>query len=372
MSVIGIICEYNPFHNGHLYHLQKIKELYPDSLIILVLNGYFSQRGEISIISKQDKTKIALEFGIDLVIELPFVFGTQSADVFADISIKLLELLKCDYVIFGSESNDLDRLNEIVLYTLKNEKEYNEKVKDYLDKGLNYPTSLAKALNIDFEFKPNDLLGISYIKSIKKNNCHIKPLTIKRTNDYLDTFSNEKIISAANIREKLLNNKEISRYVPSFTLPFIHSIRLDNLFYILKYKIITEKKLEKYLDVDEGIENRLKKIIYKTQNIDDLINQIKTKRYTYNRIKRMLIHILIGLTKEDNQKIVLDYIKILGFNKKGKLYLNKVKKDLNIALKPQKSSLIYQYELVAASVYDFINGTKELDFEISNKPIRKI
>ena len=113
MQIIGIICEYNPFHNGHLYHLKKIKEMYPDSLIILVLNGYFLERGEISILSKEDKTKVALEMGIDVVVELPFVFGSQSADTFANKSIAILENLKCDYVAFGSESANVEILEKI-------------------------------------------------------------------------------------------------------------------------------------------------------------------------------------------------------------------------------------------------------------------
>ena len=216
MNVIGIICEYNPFHNGHLYHLNKIKELFPDSLIVLVLNGYFLERGEISIISKEDKAKIALKAGIDLVVELPFVFGTQSADIFASISIKILENLKCEYIIFGSECDDINILNSICDYMINNKKEYNQKVKEYLNSGCNYPTALAKSTNFDFDFNSNDLLGISYIKAIKLNNYSIKPLTIKRTNNYLDTKSNESIISASNIRNKLLDNIDIKKYVPKY------------------------------------------------------------------------------------------------------------------------------------------------------------
>ena len=175
MKSVGIICEYNPFHNGHLYHLQKVKELYPNYIIILVLNGYFLERGDISIISKKDKTTIALMEGIDIVVELPFVFGTQSADIFANTSISILEKLRCEYVVFGSECNNLELLHKITDYTINNKDEYNNKVKEYLSTGVNYPTALARAININFEFKPNDLLGISYLKSIKSNNYKIKP-----------------------------------------------------------------------------------------------------------------------------------------------------------------------------------------------------
>ena len=370
MKIIGIICEYNPFHNGHLYHLKKIKEMYPDSLIILVLNGYFLERGDVSIISKKNKTILALEYGIDLVVELPFVYGTQSADVFANISIKILEELKCEYIIFGSECNNIDKLNEITDYTLNNLEEYNKSVKEYLNQGLNYPTALAKAVNIDFEFNSNDLLGISYLKSIKSNNYKIKPLTIKRTNNYLDTTSTDEIISATNIRNKLQNNIDIFKYVPSNTLDFIENISLNNFFNLIKYKIITEHDLSIYLDVDEGIDYRLKKVINKCNNTDELIEKTKSKRYTYNKIRRMLIHILIGFTKNDNKKITLDYIKILGFNNNGQKYLNSIKKDINTPLIPNKNSLNYKYELKASLIYDMILENNNFSFETNNKPIK--
>lgn len=370
MKTIGIICEYNPLHNGHLYHLKKIKEFYPNSLIILVLNGYFLERGDVSIISKKNKTYLSLINGIDIVIELPFVFGTQSADIFASTSITILEKLKCDYVIFGSECNNLDTLNKITDYTINNSDIYNTDVKKYLDMGLNYPTALAKAINIDFEFNSNDLLGISYIKSIKLNNYNIEPITIKRTNNYLDTSSNEDIISATNIRNKIQNNIDISKYVPNTTIPFIENISLNNFFNIIKYKIITEHDLSIYLDVDEGIENRLKNVINECNNTQELIENIKSKRYTYNKIRRMLIHILIGFTKEDNKNLTLDYIKILGFNNNGKKYLNKIKKDIDIPLTPIKKSKVYQYELKTALIYDMVTNNQNIGFETSNKPIK--
>ena len=369
MKVIGIICEYNPFHNGHLYHLKKIKEIYPDSLVVLVLNGYFLQRGDVSIISKKNKTNLSLLHGVDIVLELPFVFGTQSADIFANASIKLLEEFKCDYVIFGSECNDINKLNKITDYTINNNDAYNDEVKKYLDLGLNYPTALAKAINIDFDFNSNDLLGISYLKSIKLNNYNIKAQTIQRTNDYLDTLSNEEIVSATNIRKKISENMNISKFVPTSTLPFIENISLNDFFNTIKYKIITEHDLSIYLDVDEGIENRLKKVINECNTIDDLIEKTKSKRYTYNKIRRMLIHILIGFTKEDNKNLSLDYIKILGFNKNGKKYLNKIKKNINIPINPNKNSIIYKYEMKSTLIYDMISKDKNIEFEISNKPI---
>lgn len=370
MDVIGIICEYNPFHNGHLYHINKIKEIFKDSTLVLIVNGYFLERGEISILSKEDKTKIALDYGIDLVIELPFVYGTQSADIFANASIKILNELKVNKIVFGSECNDINLLSKIVDIQL-NDINYNTKVKEYLDKGLNYPTAMSKSLNIKEDISnPNDLLAISYIKSIKSNNFDIEPVSIKRTNKYHDTTSNDTIISASNIREKIKNNMEITSYIPCGIKDSIKSINYDKLFELLKYKIITDNDLSKYLTVDEGIENKIKKEIFNSNNIEELINNIKTKRYTYNKISRMLIHILIGLLKSDNN-LDMDYIKILGFNSKGQEYLNSIRKDLNLSIKTNHDSKIYEYELKAAIIYDLLTNSNTYDFEIKNKPVFK-
>ena len=365
MEVIGIICEYNPFHNGHLYHLKKIKKLYPNSLIILVLNGYFLERGEISILSKEAKVKIALAHNIDIILELPVIYGTQSADTFADISLKILNNFHVNKIIFGSESNDIEKIKEIANNQL--DEEYNALVKEYLDNGLNYPTALAKALNINFNFLPNDLLGISYTKAIIKNNYNIEPITIKRTNDYHDTTSNNSIVSASNIREKIKNNEDISKYIPINIKDFINNTNYDNYFRLLKYKINTDNDLNEYLDVDEGIEYRLLEYINKSKNIDEFINNIKTKRYTYNKLNRMFIHILLSFLKTDN--VDIEYIRILGFNSNGKKYLNSIKENLEISTNINKDSIQYKYELKASIIYDLINNTNTYEFEQRNKPI---
>ena len=185
MKSIGIICEYNPFHNGHIYHINKIKEMFPDSVIILVMSGNFTQRGDASIINKWNKTKIALNHNIDLVIELPFIFTNQSADTFAFGACSILNYLKVDYLVFGSESDNIDYIKNIV--NIEDDKKYQEKVKELLDNGINYPTALSKALkdfNINLSDSYNDLLGISYVKALKKLNSKITPITIKRTNNY--------------------------------------------------------------------------------------------------------------------------------------------------------------------------------------------
>lgn len=366
MKKIGIICEYNPFHNGHLYHISKIKEMFDDSLIILVMSGNFTQRGEASIIPKYSKCDIALLSGIDLVIELPFIFATQSADVFAKTSIEILDKLNVDYVVFGSETNDINKLTMLAKTQIDNKK-YDKIVKEYLDKGVNYPTALSKALyqltdkKID---KPNDILGVSYIREILKLNSNITPICIKRSNDYNSIELNDNITSASSIRYALLNGDDVKNYVPEYVYDYLKNpIFTKNYFSLLKYKIMTENALEEYQTVDEGIQNRIKKCIINSKDLDDLILKVKTKRYTYNKLSRMFIHILCNLKKEEVKKHnKISYIRVLGFNIRGRNYLNEIKKDIDIPIITNFSRTndpILDIEMRSTCVYASILNEKD-------------
>ncbi len=364
MQIIGLIAEYNPFHNGHIYHIQKIKELYPDSLLILVLNGYFLERGEISILTKEDKTKLALLYGIDLVVELPVFFGVQASDVFANTAIKILNILSVDTIIFGSECNDPNILLETAQKQLN--KDFNKLVKQHLKEGINYPTAISKSLG-NKKFEPNDLLGISYAKTILKNNYNIEIKTIKRTNDYNDLKLSDNIISAKNIRNKLKNNQSISSFVPEEVLKNIQNINEELLFNILKHNIITNHHLKDIITVNEGIENHLLKCLASSHNLEEFINNLKTKRYTTTYLNRLLIHILLGITKTDKEKITLDYIHILGFNQNGQKYLKNLKPKIKTT--PIPTSLLYHYELISSLIYEMLTNNKVSTFETSKKPI---
>lgn len=378
MNVIGIVCEYNPFHLGHLYQLKKVKEMYPHSIIIVVCSSNFTQRGDVSIINKWDKTKIALDYGVDIFIELPFGYATQSSDIFAKGAIEILNHLKIDTLVFGSESNNIQELTNLANIQLNN-KEYNNIVKDYLDNGINYPTALSKALsditNTTIN-KPNDLLGLSYIKEIIRNNYKITPVTIKRTNDYHSKDINSNIINASLIRKLLIEKNDITNYIPNNTYKYLKLISLNDFYPYLKYQIINNSnKLNNYQTVDEGIENRIIKNIYKSSNYNELVMNIKTKRYTYNKINRMLLHILTNFTKEEAQSIKIDYIRLLGFTNAGQKYLNSIKKDINIPIitryKPNISNLL-DLEFRANSIYAFVTNNFELiKLEYNSKPIIK-
>ena len=362
MKKVGIICEYNPFHNGHIYHLQKIKEMYPDSMIILVMSTSFTMRGEISILNKWDKTSIALSYGVDLVIELPTFYSTNSADTFASGAIKLLSYMNCDYLVFGSESSNINLLKELANIELDN-KDYDLLVKEYMDKGNNYPTSMSKALK-DICGKtinlPNDLLGLSYIKEIIKQKSNIEPISILRTNDYHTE-------GATSIRNNIENNIDIKNLVPKETLNSIITTNTkNNYFALLKYKILSDmNNLNTYLDVDEGLDNLIRKNIIKVNSLDELIEKIKTKRYTYNRLNRMFIHILLNIKKNDVKKQKeINYIRILGFSKLGKKYLKEQREKINIPIITNYSNIDdtnLDFELYVTTIYNEIINRPDLN-----------
>ena len=379
MDSVGIIAEYNPFHNGHLYQLKKVKEMFPDMPVVLVLAGNFTQRGDVSIIDKWKKTDIAIKAGIDLVIELPFSFSTQSADFFSYGAITILEKLKVKYLVFGTESDELSDI-ELLVDTQLNNKDFSSLVKIYSKLGNNYPTSMSLALK-DLTGKsiktPNDLLAISYIKTIRKNNYNIKPICIKRTNDYHDETLDKNISSATSIRIALKNNIDIKGQVPEFVIPYLNDLHfIDDYFELLKYKIITDDNLSNYQGVDEGLENILKKEIMEANNFDELVKRIKSKRYTYNNISRMLIHILCNLKKCDmNEFNTVKYIRLLGFNDIGKRYLNKIKKDIDIPIISKISrekDRMLEFEIQTTKIYALTdnNSSKLLEKEFKNRLLK--
>lgn len=377
MMGVGIIAEYNPFHNGHMYHLQKIKEMFPDSVLVLVMSGNFTERGDVSIIDKWKKTKIAKEAGVDLIVELPFAFATQSADFFAYGAISILEKLKVSKVVFGSESDNIDDL-EVIAKTQLSNPDFDKLVKIYSKFGENYPTSLSLAIN-DLTGKkidaPNDLLGVSYIKTILRNSYNIEAIPIKRTNDY-HGINIDKISSATAIREALKSGENVNEAVPQFVMDNLSDLHfIDDYFSLLKYKIITDCNLARYQTVDEGIEGKLKKEIVNAKSYDDLINRVKSKRYTYNKIKRMLLHILIGFTKDEAKGMKeVEYIRILGFSSRGQSYLNSIKKDVDIEIlskfKRNMSSQL-ELELRSSSIYALAHNEEYLVSEEYKNHLRK-
>ena len=383
--IVGIIAEYNPFHNGHLYHIEKVKEMFPDSPIILVLGGNFTERGDVSILDKWEKTAIAIKNGIDLVVELPFPFSCASADIFAKGSIDILNHLRVTDLVFGSESDDIEGIKKLVETELSNP-DFDNLVQVYLRMGYNYPTSLSKALEDitgDCFKLPNDILGISYVKAIYSNNYKITPHTIKRTNDYHSKeLDNMSINSATSIREALLNNKDIKESVPSITYSYLKDKKipkLDDYFNLLKYKIISCNDLTIYNLVDSGIATKLKKEILNSYSFDELINKVKSKNLTYSRLSRTLIYILCDYTKDMAKEFKdIKYIRLLGFSNKGRDYLNKIKKAVDVPIiskftREKDKMLEYEYKItkIYSLVFDKDKAKSLIEAYYKMKPIRE-
>ena len=375
-KVVGIIAEYNPFHNGHLYQINKIREKYNDATIVVVCSSSFTQRGDTSILNKFDKAKVALNNGVNLVVELPYVYSTQSSDIFASAAIKILNYLKVDTICFGTERDSIGDIKKCAITQL-DEPKYEKIVREELELGVNYPTALNKALKklIDIEItEPNDLLALSYVKEIIKNQYNIEIFNIKRTNDFHDIDSNEMIVSASNIRNKLINNIDIKDKVPSDVYEILKNIKFnDKYFEFLKYKINSENDLEKYLDVDEGLSTRIRNSIDKSNSLDELIQNIKTKRYTYNKISRMLNHILCSFTKDERDKTKdIEYIRVLGFDEVGQKHLNSIKDNMEIKIlnKFDTSYKALEIEKRVSSIYSMIM-CNIMDKEIKNIPVKK-
>ena len=322
MRISGIIVEYNPFHNGHLLHIQKTKQITNCDILIAVMSGNFTQRGEMAIVDKWQRTKWALLNGVDIVIELPYIYSTQSADTFAKSAVKLLQIAQVDSICFGSESNDLENLIK-----LSESKEVN--IKELLDTGIGYPKAYGTKTDNSLS---NDILAISYLDALK--NTNIKPYCIKRESLYHDLTINE-LASASAIRNAYFNNEDYS-IATSFKINE-PSVSLSKFYKIIQVLLLTldQKYLSDLFLFSEGIENHLRNNALKFDNFDDFINASVTKRYTRARICRTLTQLLNQISKQDVEKLEpLDTLRILGFNKQGQSYLSSLKKqDVKIASK---------------------------------------
>lgn len=338
-NVIGLVVEYNPFHNGHLHHIQEIDKLFEDNIKIAVMSGDFVQRGEPSLINKFEKTKIALSQGIDIVIELPVFYSSQSAEIFAKGSVSLLDKLSCSHIVFGSESNDLDRLKQLAKLSIT--EEFTLALKGFLDKGFSYPTAFSKAMS-DEKFGSNDILALEYLKTIENINSKIEACSIKREKIGYYDAEKDNFASATYIRKVLLDSNEtkenklnrIKNLVPEFSYKILEEnfgvfSCLNDFYDLIKYNIIKNHfTLKNIQDLEVGLENRLYKYSLENLSFSDFFDKILSKRLTISRLQRILLHSLLDLTEEltDKVKNKVPYVKILGFSNRGQEYLNYLKK----------------------------------------------
>ncbi|HZW68809.1 MAG TPA: nucleotidyltransferase [Pseudogracilibacillus sp.] len=355
MKACGLIVEYNPFHNGHLYHVNEAKETTQADCMIAVMSGSFLQRGEPAIIDKFHRTKAALKSGVDLLVELPYAYAVQSSRYFAKGALLTLDALKTNYVCFGSESGDIEQFYKGVEQRQAKKELYDETIQSFLQSGLSFPLASQQAYEaiglseLDL-FQPNNILGFSYVNTIVEENLPIKARTIKRkSSHYHDDEIDSSIASATSIRKELTNGQLSSKAknaLPDATVQELESYRKkasvwhdwEDYFPLLHYRIttMTREELASIHGVDEGIEGRLISTINGAHSFADLIEKMKTKRYTYVRLQRMFTHILTNTTKVEIAGFFsfasLPYVRLLGMTKRGQEYLNESKKSRTVPL----------------------------------------
>ena len=340
-KAVGIVVEYNPFHNGHKYHCLKARE--HGDLVIAVMSGDYVQRGEPALINRWDRAELALRNGVDIVVELPVFYSTQSAEIFSRGAVGLLDLMGVEKIVFGSESGDVQSLKERA--ELEEMNEFKEELKKQLKDGNSYPTAYSNSLrklNKGIDLNSNDILGVEYIKALKFWESDIEPVAIKREKSgYYSEGIEDGISSATGIRKKLEQGEEIKDVVPLTTYDILKEAleknrfaKLKDFYPFIRHKILLEKYNLKYIqDIEDGYENRLYEAAFKCIDFEEFFKEIQSKRFTIGRTQRILIHILLGIKKSDVESVKnnVPYVRVLGFTKDGQNYLKFLKeKDIEI------------------------------------------
>lgn len=356
MKAVGLVVEYNPFHNGHAFHLAAAKEQAQADVVIAVMSGHFLQRGEPALVSKWVRTRMALIGGVDIVIELPYIFAVQKAETFARGAVAILNAIGCSSLCFGSENGEIASFYHTLALLNGRREAYDEAVRAFMKTGVSYPKALSSSLELISQTtgimdlsKPNNILGFHYIKALVEQKSAMKPLTIKRKSaDFHDeSFSSEGIASATSIRKALFAGKEkdtIVPYIPASTKELLEDYyqqfgffhQWENYFPYLQFRLLQSnpKELRENYEVEEGIENRLIQAALETSNFQDFMKKIKTKRYTWTRLQRICLHILTNTKKEEINSLstLPGYMRLLGMTENGKRFLNSRKSHFSLQL----------------------------------------
>ncbi|MDM5198757.1 nucleotidyltransferase [Fictibacillus enclensis] len=404
MKACGIIVEYNPFHNGHSYHLQLSKKQTESDCIIAVMSGNFLQRGEPAIMSKWERAKTALMGGADLIIELPYLYAVSPAPVFAQAGVRLLQALRAKALCFGSESGNIDLFYHTISQLEKQKDLYDEAFHSYSKQGYSFPKASSLAADslswdsaaLDLS-QPNNILGMEYVKAIVNSHVPMEAHTIKRigASFHEERMDAHQIASATAIRKTLNSSKKpcvssIEQAVPSDTsLILSHYLKengqfttWDSLFPLLRYKLLatSAEELRNLYEVEEGLEYRLKETIRLADSFHSFMAALKTKRYTWTRLQRMCLHILNHISRPDAEAALKEgppYLRILGMSDVGQCYLNAVKKQTDLPVLTTLSKMqhpLIDLEKRVSAVY--FGGypqtvlTKKIKEEYSTPPLR--
>ncbi|KRN99782.1 nucleotidyltransferase [Companilactobacillus kimchiensis] len=318
-NIYGFIAEFNPFHNGHKLFIDSIKQKYHPDVLIAVMSGNFVQRGDFAILDKWDRAQLAVDNGVDLVVELPLAYAVEPAEFFAKGAVELLHLLGIDTLVFGTEEQ-VDFV-DITKKMLQADGEFQQ---DYQKNSADNLTAYYRSMGIDVSKLPNQLLGLNYVRQIQKHNYDIGVATIKRTaNDF----------SATKIRQLYHQQKSITGLAPEMTQEFLSRQKVvtwSDYFPYLKYQIINSSviELQQIYQMVEGLENKLKKEIVSSNNFEQFIEQVKSKRYTMARLRRLMLYTLLNVKESEINNVYKNpYLRILGFNSTGQRYLNSLKKN---------------------------------------------
>lgn len=377
MKVAGIIAEFNPFHNGHKYLIQEAKKKANADFIVVLMSGSFTQNGNVAIYDKFKRAKAAIENGVDLVIELPTFYSISSGEYFATGAIDLLNKLNIiDYVFFGSESGDINDISDIANVELINKEQILKLTKEEMKKGITYAKAHENALKsyltppqIKELQKPNNILAIEYLKALKKTNSKIIPYTVKRKGNSISDTNIEKeenFTSATSIRQYIMLKKDLKileKYVPDDMYEIMLTqkpLLNDDIYNIIKFSILNNMKniqnLQSINGITEGIENKIISALSISKSYDEFIHNIKSKRYTLSSIKRMILNILLNITKIDFNKLYLNinYAHILSMSSNGKTLLSSLSNVSNINLLTK----------ISPKVLNLLNGTDKQSLDI--------
>ena len=374
MSLVGIVGEYNPFHRGHEYLINSARAMTSADLLVSVMSGDFTQRGTPAVFDKWKRAELAVRGGINLVLELPQIYAVSHAGDFALAGVRLLDCIGCDYIAFGSECGDEKLLGELAELVSYIEGPRRDIIKLLMEDGISFPEAREAAvrtinpqIDITPMFSSNDILGIEYLKAIRKIDSYIVPLVVKRMGD-------NHLVSASRIREELKKNPETKKRLED----------MEGSYFNLLRTLILEKSVEELEDIPsagEGLGNKLKNEVRYASSIDDLIGRVKSKRYTYTRISRLLAQMAIGMTRSaisgDSDGL---YIRALAFDEKGAEILRRLHdEDIEIPIIDgvtrinDNRGLRHSMDVTirAGDVYNIIQGAdmyKESDFV--KKPVR--
>ncbi len=400
MNVTGIVVEYNPLHNGHIYHINKTKALTGCDFLVAVMSGNFVQRGEPALINKWARTEMALKSGIDLVLELPLIYSISSAEGFAFGAVSTLNSLGfVNNICFGSEAEDINQLKYIAQILASEPYEYKAILRKCLGEGISYPLARQRALieycKITNLIIPNDkelalllsssnnILGIEYLKAIYRLSSNINPLSIRRIHNQYNQSSLTGAISSATSIRKNIDSTDIIETLPDYVYTILQRekslgkcpLSLSDFSDLILYKLRTSNptQIKNLLDVGEGLENKIVKGAEYCNNIDELISYIKNKRFTSTRIQRILLYALFNVTKDVKEEIKspVKYIRVLGFNEKGKMLLREAKEASSapiITNPSQKDLRLLEYDIKSTDVY--VLGYKNSIFKSSKQDLK--